>query len=387
MSFLKSLFNDDAQPAGAQRRRWPAQFNDDEALSPEKLLDRRFVYSRVFEMKNREDADKYRRRYVYIGAEGKKDRDMWQVKHFCFDAPDDGALHESLAVLLDNAIVNTHYKRAELPQIFADFEARMASRGNLAVTGSTDNFRLLATRHGTHFDAQGKLFDVDPETPLDIDTTLARHTADRLYALSARAPLNEPLDTWEGFYKRYFDLLDQPHISVHFDKLRQQGIYPHNMARCLQSLDKLKDLKKSLARAPYHAAAQAAVFSVLPRINNSGEPYGLLTYLTDISVIVGVLRTGADVIQNMPDMTDDGINLQKIIILKGIRAAMLPFLEQRLGLRENESRKIMDIMLKGADPRGPQWPLETFFQKYPPMPQTEPPKPGPKADFRSAPKK
>ncbi len=359
MSFFKNLFNPSAKPDGEPKRRvWPQQhLGTDIPQSPEGFLNAGMVYSRVFELKG-DDQERYKRRFIYMAARhrGKTfGRDAWSVSKYVFDSEEAGTLRE--VETADHETSETVLRR------MLGFEKALQSRGNLPVTGTTQNYTLFASQNSQYVNRINVLITIDPALPLTGNVTLPRPIADRFYSVVGTC--DAPLSTWEGFYARYVDILDQPAFASGIDTLRQNVAYEMLIEKAQEKLNHLNKAKNYFQK---DAKLGRAIVSTMTMPVLNSDKYFVYDYLLHVSAAVGLLRAGAWAIAHLPDTQDGALNTAKIALLTAIRDRLEGVLQRDLSLQPAECRQICDIMLKGDDPRGPALPIDSFYKKYSALP-------------------
>ena len=369
MSFFKKLFGpeDDGMP---KKRVWPNWHVDqNDKLSPEELLRQKFIYSRVFKIENKDDYKRYgRAEYIYAALvpSGYSNDDSMRMSYFTYrdgdkDPEDHRRSHDDVITSLESMV---------------DFEKSMIARGNLPLAGSTSNLHQFAASLGLYINEKNQIFSVDRNDLLQTATELPRSAVEAFYIAAAT---KAPTSTWEWFYERYIDSM-----AARFEKsvepLRQETNYSYVMDRSSKAITACQKLAKSMHNSSYankrdaiRYAAQSNGNSVIEYVTDR-QARELFKYAYNMTQLVSLLRTGAALVEQNDDFNDDGsVNQQKIALLKSVRNAAEGVMENELGMQPQERKAIVDVMLRGKDPRDGVTPLEVLFTAFPPKPP-EPPK-------------
>ncbi len=374
MSFFKNLFggNDDGTP---KKRVWPNWHVDqNDKLSPEELLRQKFVYTRVFKIENKDDYKRYGRKdYIYAAVvpSGYHNSDDWRTYHFSYsdgdkDPREDSRYHEDVATSLENMV---------------DFEKNMIARGNTPLEGSTSNLNQFAASLGMYITAKGEICNVDRSAPIKAAAELPRSAAESFYIAAAT---KAPTSTWEWFYERYIDSM-----ALRFEKsieaLRTEANYAYVMDRSANLIKSCNALPKSMQSDNYASkrdalryAGQTGGKTTVDYVTDR-QARALFSYAFNMTRLVALLRAGAVIVAKDDDFDGGSVNQKKIALLKLVRSAAEGLMKEEMGMQPEERKAIVDVMLRGADPREGVTPLEVLYTAFPPMskqpePAPEPPK-------------
>lgn len=374
MSFFRDLFGASADKDKIHQRLWPEAVGDMADPSPENLLAQGIIYSRVFRLTDTDHRRKYDREYVYLYA---------QMSHEGEPLTEIEAISYSKGSRAPMRRYDTTKTLAELVARMVEFEKNMIAYGNEVVAGSTRNFHLAASKAGLHVDEKNNVIPIDAMAPVLRPLQMEATSKKILYGPSANLP---PLSTWEGFYARYVTpLLDKsnPLNTV----LPQHRDYKHMRGFVRGDVDRLRAIAKGCCDKGLFAKITTQDLRMFEqrrqaydryddwgdRIEGS-EAHKHWQRIFDISMLVAMLQTGANVVENMPDVTGHKINEEKIGILYALRFYVRRMLDEQFGINGEAAGQITDIMLKGANPHGPELPVQTYMAQYP-VPPKPPRKP------------
>lgn len=357
MSFWKSIFGSDKNDQTPKPRLWPRWYvEENKDLSPEELLRQRFVYTRVFMLKNEADHKKFQHKdYLYYAmTSGRYGFDGWQGHVFSYDDGDSGPAEHSQE--RDDAI--TLLKR------LVNFERRMIERGNIPLEGSTNNLHEFAATLGHAIDKTNEVIKIDANDLLNRPVELPRSATQAFYVA---AGTKAPTSSWEWFYERYIDSMGQ-RFPEQVGALCASASYPDVVVH--SKTKKLIDMCQKMGIAKYD------ITEMKMREHSSYNPAELLaggralfTYAYDMTILVAILRAGARIIDSQEDFDRySRVNTDKIALLRHARDAAYQIMEKNLGMQAGEREAIVDVMLRGKDPRDGITPLETLFAAYPPPP-------------------
>lgn len=365
MSFFKKIFGteDDGTP---KKRIWPTWHVDqNDKLSPEELLRQKFIYSRVFKIENKDDYKRYGRAdYIYAALvpSGYNNDNSWRMYYFTYsdgdkDPRDHARYHEDVATSLENMV---------------NFEKNMIASGNPALAGSTSNLNQFAASLGKYINDKSQIFDIDRNDLLKTATELPRSAVDAFYVAAATSA---PTSSWEWFYERYIDSMAK-RFETAIEPLRYEANYAYVMDRSNNVIAACHKLAKSMHTASYTSKRDALRYAVQAGGNSTIDyvtdrnARELFRYAYNMTRLVSILRAGAAILERDPDFNGDGsVNQQKINLLKSARNAAHGLMESELGMQAEERKAIVDVMLRGKDPREGATPLEVLYTAFPPMPK------------------
>lgn len=368
MSFFKNLFggNDDSTP---KKRVWPTWHVDqNDNLSPEELLRQKFIYTRVFKIENKDDYKRYGRRdYIYAAVvpSGYHNSDNWRSYYFSYndgdsDPREDSRYHEDVATSLENMV---------------DFEQNMIARGNKPLEGSTSNLNQFAASLGLYINAKSEICKIDRNDLLKTAVELPRSAVESFYMAAATAA---PTSTWEWFYERYIDSM-----ALRFEKsvaaLRAETNYAYVMDRSANLIKSCNQLPKSMQSDNYATKRDALRYasrmggdSTVDYVSDR-QARELFSYAFNMTRLVAILRAGAAIVAKDDDFERDGnVNQKKISLLKSARHAAESLMTDDMGMQPEERKAIVDVMLRGTDPREGVTPLEVLYTAFPPQPPKPP---------------
>ncbi len=382
MSFFKKLFGSEDQPVEPKPRVWPKWRVDETVqLSPEELQRQKFYYSRVFLLKNDDDRKRHggcKFMYVALTPSLSYRDSSWRLHSYAYN-DGDHAPKERGEVHVSDPV--------RAVQQMLDIEQGMIARGNVPLEGSTSNFHLLAISNGDYINGKNEVFHVDGGAALSEKIAMPRTATQAFYHA---AGTTAPTSSWEWFYERYVDSLETRFFDK-IEKLRRDPNYAYvteRFARTQQNLRLKEDAFAKSAQASIGSRVnvlsdmiqmpRTALVSIADQYMAVKENTEVFSRLVHLDMLVTILRAGAHVVDHEEDMTDRGVNYEKLKTLQAVRKAAQIVAMQDLKMGEAETEAVVNVMLRGADPRKGALPLETFFKTFPPVKEKPGSQAGPK---------
>lgn len=319
--------------------------------------DPRFVMSQEF-------ADpEYRNRRHYMAAiKDNPGDDYWQMTIITRDLKHgDDYFETNRRRIADNAEEVIYYLKR--------FEESCREKKHIPINRAGGTYRKFANLYGLHFDANGNAFRMDVEKTLDKDTFLSREALDKIFQHAAEKP--KPMDNWEQLYARIVDTSPVENVTladlakdpawegfskdaaVMVEKLYALGDY-------LNSEEKtVRDKKRTLENMIEYSIVDATKFE-------SSSKMKLAQHLADTTVMVGLLRAGAEVYEHQ---FSQGLSPEMLSFVGKVGAACSRFAEVHFNLTEEQAKPIATIISLGADPHGEKLPLEATLAQYPVQPK------------------
>lgn len=370
--FLTSTDDNNA----SQSRVWPQWYVDqNESLSPEELLRQKFIYTRAFKLENDKDLARYNKdTYLYaaIVPSRRGNGDTWDT--YCFSYSDNSEAPKEHELW-------SNEDRLEALRNLVKFERSMLADGNRPFEGSTSNLQHFATSINRHISKENRLVHVDGNALLT-DAVEMKLSATSAFYMAAGT--KAPTSTWEWFYERYIDSMEQRFPGAG-NALQQEKKYSSVVDRSIKLIKVSQKVKQTPQSGDDFIKKIKLLRDAFQTYNDQKDnsvhdvqAQKLLAYACDMTLVVSFLRIGTIIISALDDFNNDGtINQHKIHVLKATNAGLHHLLETQFDMQPEERKAICDVMLRDDDPRGGITPLEVLFAAYPPpAPQPKPPENG-----------
>lgn len=182
------------------------------------------------------------------------------------------------------------------------------------------------------------------------------------------APVEPPKPVEPKFETIYVDR------QVTLEDLSKNPVYPQYavimraLAGKLQSLPEDLRVKTTTRRVKEQLVKSLVDGDMTPDFGDEAENK-LARRLRNVTVLVGLLRAGEELYQDFAKgkFSPDGMNMMSFL---GQTASKLA--AERLGVDQAASPKIADIISRGKDPAGTEWPVDKLFTQFPPAVYTSP---------------
>ena len=326
----------------------PARYSD----VPEN--DPRFVMSQEFA-----DPEHRNRRYYLAGIKEKATDTFWQMTLITRDLKHgDDYFEENRRQIADDADEVIFYLKR--------FEASCREKEYIPINGAGPTYRKFANLFGIHFDDDGKSFHMDTEGALDKETLLSREALDKIFKHAADK--EKPIDSWEELYQRI--VLTAPTDKATAADLAADPAWKSFTEEAGAMLTKLKNLGAYLNGDKPESYKRRTLENIVDYVIvdttrfDSSDKMKLAQHLVDSTVMVGLLRAGAEVYE---EQFSKGLALSPDMLkfVGTIGTAVKVFAERHFGLNEEQSQPISNIISLGADPHGEALPLEGTLSQYP----------------------
>lgn len=363
MSFFSDIFGDASDNGKVHQRLWPASVADMEDMSPEKLLAKGVIYSRVFRLTSKEVRKRHSdHQYCYIYAVETADNGRYELSRITYNKNDRTPTRRTTGTGTLDTVVSH----------FIQMENDYRASGNELVAGSTRNFDLAANMIGLHLDADNKQMAMDTAKPVTGNVQMGALSKQIFYGPAAGLP---PLSTWEGFYARFVTPL--LNADAAFNKATHENyvFYAGRTGLVRDYLEGLRDMVRN------YDTADPRIFScrhwrgwIMMPAQRAETRH--LERLLNVSAMTALLRAGAKVVETVPDIKNGGVNLEKIDLLRRYSASLRTFLRDEFNIEGEAAQQVCDIMLKGSDPHGKDLPYDTFRKQVSAKPNDAAPKAG-----------
>lgn len=307
---------------------------------------------------------------------------------------------------------------------------------SLFIEGHHSTYRGFANAYGIHFDDKGNIIEVSKDTRLDKGVFMNREALDALFHnAAAKKPLDsweevyaQIVDKWPASWSIAEEIVipakvldpapaeapaaadataapaavegadvpaatqkpetppappaapPAPEVKVVVRPLLISDVtadakyasYAHNVKNFLGTLKAFPQTLLSAETQSWERpnAVRRLLSNLVITPGFVGDAEKLAQRLTDATMLVALLRAGAHVYDETlgkGDYTSDNIKL-----IQQIGESCSSFATMRLGVPEDDARKIADVISKGQDPYGPDLPLEKIFKVYPPPAYVKP---------------
>jgi hypothetical protein len=320
--------------------------------------DDRWVVTKEFEGKS-----PYYREYA---AAMKQDDGSWRIMLYNYSLKEDakGVLHDSKYL---NEIAASAYGAINK---LREYEKKRVEKELHPVPNTRQTYSIFANRHGMHFDKQGNIIFVHQEKPVMAEMVISR---DKFKQLFTRVAKTENIESWDDVYDKVVGRTPTLAGQATLESLQRDEGYARFAKDCEEYLIKTLDLLPAhLAKDPTFFQRDLRSISDDVIVDVAGELHAtdrawLAQYLTDATIVVGLLRAGAEV-NTLPVTKEDGsMNQTHFDMLKSIGTAIEKICTMRLGLSERHAQQVVNVMFTGADPHGPELPLAKTLKQYPPL--------------------
>ncbi|MDE1151064.1 MAG: hypothetical protein PW788_00885 [Micavibrio sp.] len=165
-----------------------------------------------------------------------------------------------------------------------------------------------------------------------------------------------------------FKLVNRPIVMTDVTDSKAYSQYAHSANYLMQQIKKLPEAVMN-GNAAY--AIRNVQRSRLATEYDSARGK-LADRLVDATILVGLLRAGAHLYAET--LGKGNYAPEHIRSLSAIGDSCVEIATERLGVKEDDAKKISDVITRGGDPFGPELPLEKIFAAYP-APAFDPPPP------------
>lgn len=363
MSFFKKIFNlESGAPKEALPRTLPAYARE---YKPDS---NNWVMSMEYDTRGgaSEAFGKAERLYAAAHRLGSGSAGYWQIHIYASRNTKTGNAED---VMLRAHLLEHTMEPAEVIRTLMKFEADQRKLGYEPVTNTYQTYRDFAARNGYHFDNNGKLIFVHANKPLLSETVVPADRLDALFRNRQKADVT----SWESFYKTIVGPLDEMDgKDAGLLELQNDRAYAEFHKACLKMMGKLDDLQSFMANPRNSVASRGAAMaeasryiSINTRIFETREKATMAEYLTDVTLIVGMLRAANTALASEEYYVDGKINTNKLKLIQMMSQSLRGTVEKRLLLTEAEVSDLVDLAMKGPDPFAPQYPLQKIFAAYP----------------------
>jgi len=173
-----------------------------------------------------------------------------------------------------------------------------------------------------------------------------------------------------------FKLVNRPIVMTDVTDNKAYGEYAYGANYLMQQIKKLPDAVMN-GNAAY---AIRTVQRTRMAANYDNARAKLADRLVDATILVGLLRAGAHLYAET--LGKGNYAPEHIRSLSAIGDSCVEIATQRLGVKEEDAKKISDVITRGADPFGPELPLEKIFAAYP-APAFNPQPPQPSSPYKN----
>lgn len=315
--------------------------------------DPRFVMSQEFA-----DPEHRNLRHYMAAIKDNPSDDYWQMTLVSRDLKHgDDYFETNRRRIADNAEEVIYYLK--------EFERSCREKKYIPINRAGGTYRKFANLYGLHFDASGNAFRMDVEKTLDKDTLLSREALDKIFQHASEKP--KPLDNWEQLYARIVDT--SPVENVTLADLAQDPAWNDFAKQAKGMMGKLGELGAYLNSDDTSTSSKTRTLGnmidymiVDPTNFENSAKMKLAQHLVDTTVMVGLLRAGAEVYAHQ--LSKD-LSPEVLSFVGKVGEACSRFAEVHFNLSEEQAKPIATIITLGADPHGDKLPLEATLAQYP----------------------
>lgn len=271
------------------------------------------------------------------------------------------------AAVTTNLSVRVHDAN-DVVSMLRGFEENCKRLECIPIEGARQTYRKFANRYQLHFDVDGRTFNVAEDNRIVHDTFMNSETLRHVF----NTPKSVPVNNWEEFYTQVVRARAGENGALLASDATQY-------AACEILLERARFLTSDRAGAVQRAFESDGVstygrmqavkdlFSTAKGalIHDYGldaDVFGQITHITKASALVAVLRAGAKFYEEM--VGNGAFDADNIKFMRELGRKCGEFYVRELGGTDDNAKSIADILMQGADPYGPELPLEKLLREY-----------------------